>query len=346
MRSFRRPLPAITAGLFLALATLTVVGYLGGDDDRQRAAVLWNMDLVDTASAWDVTRGAGATVAVIDTGVDTRHPALADRVAASVDCVGAEGDPDRCRAGGDTDPDGHGTHVAGVVAAAPDDDDGVVGVAPDARLLAVRALLPAACDRRPCGGTGHGDDVAAGLRWAVRAGADVANLSLGPGAGGTGDDLLAAIEEAWEAGIVVVVAGPTRHVLTDLAEAPAVVVTAVDARGRPAPYDAPVDGARWALAAPGGTARAPTGDGCRTDHAIRSTVAVPGGARAAYGCLVGTSMAAPHVAGAAALLRATGLSAAATVDRLLATADDRGRPGPDPSYGAGLLDVGAALHAR
>lgn len=333
----------MAAGLFLALATLALIGALGRDDDRRQAVGLWNMDLVETATAWDVTRGAGATVAVIDTGVDTRHPDLADRVVATVDCVGADGDPDRCRAGGDTDPDGHGTHVAGLVAAAPHDAHGVVGVAPDARLLAVRALEAARCDRRPCGGTGRGTDVAAGLRWAVQAGADVANLSLGPGAGGVGDDLLSAIEEAWAADVVVVVAGPTRRVLTDLAGAPAVVVTAVDAQGRPAPYDTPVDGARWALAAPGGSERAPTGDGCRADHAVRSTVAVPGGARAAYGCLVGTSMAAPHVAGAAALLRATGLAADETVDRLLATADDRGRPGPDPSYGAGLLDVGAAL---
>ncbi len=333
----------MATGLFVALATLAVSGALGGDHDRQRAAARWNMTLVDAAAAWDVTRGAGATVAVIDTGVDTRHADLADRVAATIDCVGAAGDPDRCRPGGDADPDGHGTHVAGLVAASPGGDHGVVGVAPDARLLAVRALRPASCDQRPCGGTGQGADVAAGLRWAVRAGADVANLSLGPGAGGTGDDLLAAINEAWAAGVVVVVAGPTHRVLTDLADAPALVVTAVNAQGQLAPYDTPVDEARWALAAPGGTERAPTGDGCHGDDAVLSTVAVPAGSRTAYGCLAGTSMAAPHVAGAAALLRATGLSAAETVDRLLATADDRGRPGPDPGYGAGLLDVGAAL---
>jgi len=338
---------AVAAGLFVALAALAVGGALGDDgaEVATRAGDRWNLALVGVPAAWATTRGAGTTVAVVDTGVDRRHPDLVGRIAGTVDCVGAEGDPDRCRPGGDSDRDGHGTHVAGLVAAATP-GGGVVGVAPAARLLAVRALVPAACARRPCGATGRGADVAAGLRWAVREGADVVNLSLGAGAGGTDGALLAAIDEAWGAGVVVVVAGPTGRVRTDVGDAPAVVVTAVGADGQAAPYATGVGGARWALAAPGGTARAPTGDGCRGDDAVLSAVPVPGGRSTAHGCLVGTSMAAPHVAGAAALLRATGLSARAAVDRLLATAADRGPVGPDPTYGAGLLDVAAAVAGR
>lgn len=345
MRRPPRPLLALAAGLFVGLTALAVSGALGPDDDLGAAhdRRQWNLVLARVPQAWATTRGAGTLVAVVDTGIDTRHPDLAGRIEATVDCVGAGGDPDRCRAGGDSDPDGHGTHVAGVVAADPAGDDGVVGVAPAARLLAVRALVPASCPRRPCGATGAGADVAAGLRWAVRRGAQVVNLSLGAGAGGTDDDLVTAIDEAWAAGVVVVVAGPTDRLRTEVGDAPALVVTAVDAAGRPAPYAAGTGGARWALAAPGGRVRSATGDGCHGDDAVLSTVPVPGGEATAHGCLAGTSMAAPHVAGAAALLRARGVPAPAVVERLLAHARDRGPDGPDPTYGAGLLDVGAAV---
>lgn len=339
-------MPAAVAGLFVGLAVLAAAGALGRDDAGPDPALTdrqWNLELVGAPAAWARSRGAGITVAVVDTGVDTRHVDLAGRVAGSIDCVGAEGDPGRCRPGGATDRDGHGTHVAGLVAATADNGHGIAGVAPEARLLAVRALRPGACPRRPCGGTGRGRDVAAGVRWAVAQGADVVNLSLGAGAGGTDDDLLAAIDEAWAAGVVVVVAGPTRSILTEVGDAPAVVVTAVAADEQASPFDASVGDARWALAAPGGSERAEGGDGCDGERAVLSTLPSPAGDDEAYGCLVGTSMAAPHVAGALALLRAAGLSAEAAVERLLATAVDLGLPGPDATFGAGLLDVEAAL---
>lgn len=345
MRRPRSPLPVV-AGLFVGLVVIVVLGGLGRDDvgpDPARAARQWNLDLVGAPEAWATSRGEGIVVAVVDTGVDTSHVDLADQVVAAIDCVGAAGDPTRCRPGGDADLDGHGTHVAGLVAAAADNGHGIAGVAPEARLLAVRAVAPGSCSRRPCGGTGRGADVAAGVRWAVTAGADVVNLSLGAGTGGTDDDLLAALDEAWAAGVVVVVAGPTGRILTDIGDAPAVLVTAVDADGRPAPYVASVGEARWALAAPGGTARSDRPDGCHDDDAVLSTVTVPAGETEAYACLVGTSMAAPHVAGAVALLLADGWDPEAAVERLLATADGRDRPGRDPTLGAGVLDVAAAV---
>ena len=333
---------ALVAGAFLALAVLAATGALSregeGTDPARLAGDQWNLEAVGAPTAWSTSEGEGVVVAVVDSGVDARHPDLRDQVVGAVDCVGAAGDPDACRPGGDTDRDGHGTHVAGIVAAAADDGTGVAGVAPGARLLSVRALEAGSCARRPCGAEGPATDVAAGVRWAVAHDADVVNLSVGA-TGDADDDLAAAIEEAWAAGVVVVVAGGNGPARTDLGDAPAIVVSAVTAEGEVAPYSTSVGAARWRLAAPGGAQRAPGGDGCAGDDAVLSTLPVPGGEGEAYGCLAGTSMAAPHVAGAAALLLATGLDPSATVERLLATATplDQGPPGPD------RLDVAAAV---
>lgn len=338
---------ALVAGAFVALAVLGLTGALGDDDegiDPARAPdEQWNLDLVGAPEAWDRATGDGVVVAVVDSGVDSRHPDLRDRLVASTDCVGAGGDPDRCSEGGDTDEDGHGTHVAGIAVATADNGRGVAGVAPDADLLSVRALVPERCGRRPCGATGRGEDVAAGVRWAVAHDADVVNLSLGATEGEGRDELLAAIDEAWRTGVVVVVAAPARGAGTDVGDSPAVVVTAVDAQRRPVTYAAGVGSARTALAAPGGRERADTADGCDGDEAVRSDLPVPGGETDATGCLVGTSMAAPHVAGAVAVLVEAGLTGPEAVAALVATAEDLGARGDDPTYGAGLLSLPAAL---
>lgn len=346
MPAVRRLLLAVAAAAFLGLALLAATGVLGRDDrgpDPARVAdAQWNLELIGAPEAWTVTQGDDVIVAVIDSGVDTRHPDLRDRVVGSIDCVGAEGDPDRCRAGGDTDPDGHGTHVAGILAATAGNGTGGAGVAPAADLLSVRALVTEPCGRRPCGATGQGADVATGVRWAVGAGAAVVNLSVGAADVGA-SELTDAIDDAWAAGVVVVVAAGNDDGRTDLGDAPALVVSAVTADTSVAPYSKGARGARWALSAPGGEARAAGGDGCRERDGIFSTLPVPAGESEAYGCLTGTSMAAPHVAGAAALLVATGLSAAETVERLLVTARDIDTDGPDDLDTRGLLDVAGAI---
>jgi len=342
----RNVVVAVLAGAFVALAALGVVGILGRDDEGpdpgRQPDEQWNLDLVGAPEAWSTSTGEGALIAVVDSGVDAGHPDLRDRVAGSIDCLGADGDPDRCRPGGDTDLDGHGTHVAGIALARADNGRGVAGVAPGARLLSVRALVPDRCDRRPCGATGRAGDVAAGVRWAVAEGADVVNLSLGAAAVGS-EQLVAAIEEADDAGVGVVVAGPSRG--ADDVEVPssAVVVTAVDHDRRLAPYAAGTGDGAIGLSAPGGDRRAPRGDGCDGDRAVRSDLPVPGGETDATGCLVGTSMAAPHVSGAIAVLVSAGLSPREAVERLVATATDLGEEGPDPRYGAGLIAIPAAL---
>lgn len=336
-------------GVFAAVVALVAVGALRRDDvgvdPSREVSEQWNLDLIGAPDAWATSRGDGVTIAVVDGGVDSRHPDLRGRIVGAIDCVGADGDPDRCREGGDTDTDGHGTHVAGIAVATEGNRSGIAGVAPEAVLLAVRALSPRSCPRRPCGSTGPAADVAAGVRWAVERGADVVNLSIGAAAGPERDELLDAVAEAWEAGVVVVAAGPSDAGGEPLGGAPVVVVTAVDADQVVAGYARGVDGARWALAAPGGSARAPTGDGCRGDEAIESTLPVPGGETDATGCLAGTSMAAPHVSGALALLLADGHGPEEAIEMVLTTASDLGTHGDDATYGAGLLDVAAAVGA-
>src|SRR5690606_14120923 len=84
--------------------------------------------------------GEGVTIAVVDSGIDVDHPDLVDKIDGAADCVGHDDVPSGCVAGSAGDDAGHGTHVAGIAAASTDNGIGVAGVAPRARLLAVRVL--------------------------------------------------------------------------------------------------------------------------------------------------------------------------------------------------------------
>jgi serine protease len=157
--------------------------------DRQ-----WNLSLVEADAAHATSTGAGAVVAVVDSGVAAGHPDLAGRLAAGRDVVDGDATPE--------DGDGHGTHVTGIVGAATGNGTGVASVAPGARLMPVRVL--------GADGSGTTAGVVAGIDWARSHGADVINLSLGSevpivGAIG-GDELDGAIRRALAAGIVVVAA--------------------------------------------------------------------------------------------------------------------------------------------
>ena len=174
------------------LLTLLAAAPAAAADPRRAAQ--WNLDLIEADGARSVSTGAGATVAVIDSGVQADHPDLAGRIGPSYDVVQRDATPQ--------DGDGHGTHVMGVVGAATGNGVGVESVAPGATLMAVRVLGD--------DGGGSIDDVARGIDWAREHGADVINLSLGSevpllGAGG-GDSFDGAIRRAIAAGIVVVAA--------------------------------------------------------------------------------------------------------------------------------------------
>ncbi|MHC4685690.1 MAG: S8 family peptidase [Planctomycetota bacterium] len=122
----------------------------------------WGVDRIDAEWAWDTVTGAGAKVAVLDTGIDYKHPDLDDNCYGGVNVINPRKDY--------KDDNGHGTHVAGIIAA-EDNDIGVVGVAPGAYLYGVKAL-----DRN---GSGWLSDIIAGLEWCVNNGMDIVNMSLG-----------------------------------------------------------------------------------------------------------------------------------------------------------------------
>ncbi len=276
---------------------------LGAADPR--AAEQWGNAMLNASEAWGTSTGAGAVVAVLDSGVDGTHPDLAGALLPGINTRLNRGDQTPAT----SDANGHGTHVAGVIAARAGNGVGGAGVAPEASVLPVKVL-----DRY---GGGWESDVTEGIIWAVDNGADVINLSLG----GEESELIgSAVGYALSAGVVVVAAAGNDA--TDKANYPAAVpgvlsVTAIASDGRPAGYAN--YGATVDLHAPG--------------DRILSTI--PGG----YAALSGTSMAAPFVAGAAALVRSAqpGADVAAV---LLRTA----RPNPAAAgFGAGLVDPLAAL---
>ncbi len=267
----------------------------------------WGVAYVGAPEAWEVSRGEGVRVAVLDTGVDQRHPDLRANLAGGYNALSPGREP--------ADDNGHGTHVAGIIGAT-DDSQGVVGVAPRARLYAVKVL-----DRW---GAGFLSDLVHGLDWCVRQRVQIANLSLGTRS--DNETFREAIRRAAAAGILLVCAagneGPDGDTVNYPARYPEVVaVAAVDRGGRLAGFSS--RGPQVALAAPG------------VD--IPSTW--PGGA---YRSLSGTSMAAPHVTGGAALaLAAQPALDAGTLRRRLVGTARRLRTCPYP-----LLDASAAVRGR
>jgi len=154
----------------------------------------WGLDMIHADEAHAVTSGAGAVVAVVDTGIDAAHPDLQGRVLPGYDLVSGDATPQ--------DGQGHGTHVSGIIAADASNGVGVDSVAPGAKILPIRVLDD--------NGSGSSAAVAAGIDWATSHGADVINLSLGGSIplGGLGQesDIDAAIERALAHNVVVVAA--------------------------------------------------------------------------------------------------------------------------------------------
>jgi subtilisin family serine protease len=300
------------------VAALTAVPARAADDPGR--AEQWALDRIDAAHARG--DGTGITVAVIDSGIDLAHVDLRDRIVPGVDLVGGDEVPQ--------DENGHGTHVAGIIGATRGNGAGIAGVAPGVSIMPVRVL--------DADGAGSLDTVVDGIHWAIAHGAEVLNLSLSEDTQAVlGPALSDALRDAWDAGVVPVVAAGNQYVLgSGFADEPAIVVAATTRDDTKPSYSSSVGAARWGMAAPGGEQPALGNAG-----AILSTYWVAGEHdQYAYDC--GTSMAAPHVAGAIAVLLGLGLTPQQAVDRLLSTAKDIGAPGRDDTFGAGLLDLGTA----
>lgn len=267
----------------------------------------WGVDRIGADLAWPAgNTGQGVKVAILDSGIDATHPDLA--LAGGINFVGWARD-------GSTNPAdwndnyGHGTHVAGIVAAR-NNTMGVVGVAPEASLWAVKVLGN--------DGTGYTSDIIQGLDWCAANGIQVASMSFG---GGSTLSLHAACDQAYAKGVVLVAAAGNEAGAVEYpaAYSSVIAVAATDARNVRASFSN--FGPQIALAAPG--------------VEIYSTY--KGGS---YATMSGTSMACPHVSGAAALAWASGLTSATAVrERLITTATDLGSAGFDAGYGYGLVDA-------
>lgn len=283
-------------------------------------ALPWGIDRIDAERVWVSsampTSGVGIKVAVIDTGISLTHPEFSGKIKGSYNAINP--------AKSANDDNGHGSHVAGIIAAA-NNAQGVVGAANGADLYAAKVL-----NRN---GSGWVSDMIEGVDWAIARDVDVINMSVG-----MPTDVLSlhdAIMRAHDAGIVVVAAagndygGPVNY---PAAYPEVIAVSATDNTDTIAYFSSV--GPEVDLAAPGAS--------------IYSTYKGTG-----YATFSGTSMAAPHVAGAAALL----LSVPAACDsdfngscspdevrvRLEATAIDRGASGFDNGYGFGIVNIWNAL---
>ncbi|GAA4928601.1 S8 family peptidase [Actinoplanes utahensis] len=277
----------------------------------------WDIAKMRTVEAWQKSTGAGIKVAVIDTGVDPRHPDLAANVLSGYDAT-------TNRAGASRDGNGHGTHVAGTIAAVTGNDVGVTGIAPDVRILPVKVLAD--------NGSGYSSDTAEGIIWAADNGAQVINMSLG---GPTKVTAVSnAVKYARSKGVTVIAAAGNERTSGSPTSYPGadegvIAVAATDSADRFASYSN--RGSYVDVAAPG--------------SGIISTY--PTALGRAYASLNGTSMASPHVAAVAALLKA--YQPATTPDQIEAalerSAVDLGASGFDNDYGYGRIDAVAALAA-
>jgi len=287
----------------------------------------YGLDIVESDAAHARATGAGAIVAVVDTGVRPTHQDLAGRLLPTKNLVAGDGPEDE---------DGHGTHVLGIAVANDGNGVGVSSVAPGATALPVRVLGD--------DGSGFTRDVAKGIDFAVEQGAHVINLSLGdtvPVGAVTGSqgEVEEAILRALARNVVVVASSGNNGAPIceqGLANDPRLLCVGAVGPDRKRSVFSSFVGPEG-ITAPGGNA---LGDDILSTFSKNERDAQ---SDSEYTELAGTSQAAPHVAGVAALLVQLGLRGQDVVRRLRETASDAGLPGPDSEFGAGIVNARAAV---
>lgn len=283
----------------------------------------WALDALDAETAWASSTGTGVTVAVIDSGV-SRHPDLAGKFVRGVDLVNG--------GNGRMDSNGHGTHVAGIIAMTANNNLGGAGLAPGVAIMPVVVA--------DAGGSVRSADSAKGIIWAVDHGADIVNMSYSGSASSVEQK---AIQYAQSKGVVTVAAAgnaylDSRGTLFNPVQYPAafpgvVGVGAVTRTLRRSSFSEV--GRQVDLVAPGGSGAFDSPRGIFSTYAGSGYVRMPG-----------TSMAAPYVSGTMALTierqRALGLQVN-PVDVVLGSATDLGAQGRDDQFGFGLVSPNRAL---
>src|SRR5919199_2161632 len=276
----------------------------------------WNLRSINIESAWDDTKGSGVTVAVIDTGISPVPDLKDTNFVKGYDFVN-----DRIEADDDA---GHGTHVAGTIAQSTNNNYGVAGIAYEASLMPLKVL----------GASGGGTvaDIAEAIRFAADNGADVINMSLG--SAGESKTMEEAIDYAYHKGVFLVAAAgnSNQNAASYPARYPHVVgVAALDSVGVKAPYSN--FGAGVDISAPGGS---------EAGKILQETID-PETNTPVFAGYQGTSMAAPHVAGVAALVKASGIKEPDEILRVLKQSSRVVQEDPLNHFGSGHLDASAAV---
>ncbi|MCX5260649.1 type VII secretion-associated serine protease mycosin [Streptomyces canus] len=319
------------AGLLSVLlaASVALVPPTAAHADGIRAKQ-WALEAMHTQDAWQTTKGAGVTVAVLDTGVENDHPDLVGNVLTGKDMIGfgaVRGQRPWAR---------HGTAMAGIIAGhghGVGNGDGVMGIAPEAKILPVRVILEDGDPARSKARNTRGNALAEGIRWAADHGADVINLSLGDDSASAhpeaGED--DAVQYAIKKGAVVVASAGNGgekgdHISYPAAYPGVIAATAVDKFGTRASFST----RRWYA-----TVAAPGDDVVIADPDHK------------YYEGWGTSAASAFVSGAAALVKAAhpDLTPAQIKKLLEDTARNAPSGGRDDSRGFGFVDPAAALKA-
>jgi len=313
------PEPAIEA-----LRKNPKVAYVEGDGVVEAIGEVlpWGVDRIDAEVVHAYNKGTAVRVAIIDTGIDYTHPDLDANYKGGYDFVNVDADP--------KDDSGHGTHCAGIVAA-EDNDIGVIGVAPEAYLYAVKVLNSR--------GSGYLSNVILGIQWSVANYMQVVSMSLGTSTYSA--SLEGACNSAYNAGLVLVAAAgnsgdgnPTTNEYSYPAAYASVIAVGATDKSNTAPS--------WSNSGPYLELAAPGVSIYSTLPTYRVTLTSTYGYN--YGTLSGTSMSCPHVAGTVALAIASDqtLTNVGVRTRLQTTADDLGPEGKDNVYGYGLVDADEA----
>lgn len=312
----------VSAVAVLAIAASVALVGAPASADSIRDREYW-LNQYGITTAWNTTKGAGVTIAIIDTGVDGSHPDLQGAVVGGTDVSGVGSSNGQQPVG---DSSEHGTMVASLAAGRGHGAGaGVIGSAPAANVLAISIGFGT--------GTRSSDEqIADAVKWAVDNGASVINMSLTRNSLEWPQSWDDAFLYAFEHDVVVVAAAGNRGSGTTEVGAPAtipgvLVVGGVDRNGK-ASFDASSQGITIAVSAP-------------SEDLVG---AAPGGG---YYAWAGTSGATPIVAGIVALVRAAHpeLDAGNIINRITATAKSPGVPVPSPIYGYGLVDAAAAVNA-